>query len=183
MAYKHPYNDDLRKTPLNPDMIRHHMNEDAKHRLITALPVGLILIVVSALTLALLLPIYPWDTGTLPLIMGIFMTSLFAVSFVLGVAVIVRAILSFRRAMRGEVVIEQDTVTYIERDRPRTVQRRYSRVVVYEDFLHFKSGREYKVEHYKYREMDDEVFIVVTFSADPDTILRIYRLVDYNWQE
>ncbi len=184
MAYQYPYDEELRKTPLNPEMIRNHMKEDSKHLLIATLPTGLILIVVSALTLALLSAICPWDdTGTLPLIRSIFFVLLFTAGMACGVMIIVHAILSFRRAMRGEIVIERDTVSYIECDRPRTVQRRYSRVVVYEDFLHFKSGREYKVEKYKYREMDDEVFVVVTFSADPDTILRIYRLADYNWQE
>ncbi len=185
MAYKHPYNDDLRKVPLNSEMIRHRVAKNAQHDLLFSFGAGLFMTFGCGAFLALFCPNYSWDSGALPLVFGILLTVAFAAGVVMGILLFASAIRNRRRAARGEVLIEMDTVTYIERDRPRKDYSRRHHYTVYEDFLHFKSGREFKDIDRKYRHMDidDEVFITVAYAAEPHTILFIYRLADYTWQE
>ncbi len=188
MAYRYPYDEELRKTPLNADMIRHQIHQDAGRTLLSRCLVGIPLALICGGTLALLLTSYSWDSGTPALILGIINASLLAFSVVIGIGVCINALVNYSRAFRGETVIEIDTVSYIEHDRPRMTYRKRigpDARVVYEDFLHFGSGREFKDEEqtYRHKDIDGEKFITVAYTADRKTILRIYRLSDYNWQE
>ncbi len=102
---------------------------------------------------------------------------------ILGAVLLVCTVTRYRNAPQKELIIERDTVSYCERDRAGTTHMGgKTRGPVYQDFLHFKSGRELEVERYVYREADDEDFLLVTYENDPETILQIYRLKDYDWQ-
>lgn len=179
------YEEEMRKVPLNPDMIRHEIQKSAGDELTFGLCTGVSVTAVFGAFLAFFCPLYSWDAGTFPLIFGIFMVLVFTGGIAGGILVMARLIRHYRRASRGEITVEMDTVTYIEHDRPRVVNRRYGSRTVYEDFLHFKSGREFRDADQKYRHMntDGETFIVAAYSESRDTVLRIYRLADYNWQE
>ncbi len=185
MAYRYPNDDELRKVNLNPDMIRHEVREDARHDLTARLLMGIPVMIFSPGFVAIFCATFPWHSGTFALVYGILLAVLLGSGIVFGILTVASAIRDHRRAMQGEITIEIDTVTYIEHDRPRTVCHRGHRHIVYEDFLHFKSGREFKDAKQKYRHLniDDETFVTAAYAADRETILRIYRLVDYNWQE
>ncbi len=183
MACSYSYDQDMRKTPLNPEMIRHRTKKEARLALIGSALIACFILVFCGGFFALFGSIYPWDSGTPVLIFGVLMHLALVAGMIMGIYLLVRALLCYRRATRGEITIDIDTVTYIEQDRPRTLLRRGHIQTIYEDFLHFKSGRELRVANGKYRDMDDEKFITVAYTATYNHILFIYRLSDYTWQE
>ncbi len=184
MAYQYPYDEELRKTPLNPEMIRHQVKKDAEQDLAIGLLTGLPLVIISGGVLAFFCPTLPWDGGVGGVLLGLFFVLQLGIAAGFGVWLAVRAVLGYRRAARGAVTVEIDKLGYIEHDRPRRVYRGKRMRTVYEDFLHFASGREFRDPEKEYRHRGDEgeEFVVAVYTAEPDRILRIYRLSDYNWQ-
>ncbi len=180
----YPYDEELRKVPLNPEMIRYRVHRDARHSLIVGAALGTFLAVACGLCLGVFCSSYPWQSGTIPLIFGLLLALAVAAGVVIGVLFFGSSVINYRRAARGEIVIELDRLSYIEHDRPRIVRGKGYRRTVYEDFLHFKSGREFRDPRleYRHRSVDGEEFITVAYAAEYDTILCIYRLADYNWQ-
>ncbi len=185
MAYQYPYDEELRKTPLNPEMIRQRVQTDARRHRLNGLLLGLPITIFSSGFFAIFGMTYQWTAGTPALIFGIILALLVGSCAVVGIGLIVNTIRNYRRASRGEITIEIDKVNYIEHDRPRYVYSKRHSHTVYEDFLHFASGRVFKDAEQKYRHMaiDDEEFVTVAYTANRETILFIYRLVDYNWQK
>ncbi len=189
MAYQYPYDEELRKTPLNPEMIRYRIKTEASHSLFIGICFSVPLMLLCTGLFSIFFAVFSWEdawrVGVLPIILVVAFILIFSAGMFAGVCLLVHAIIGYRRAARGEVLIEIDKLTYIEHDRPRVVQTRYRRYTVYEDFLHFKSGREYcdPRQEYRHRNQDDEEFITVAYAAKRETILCIYRLADYNWQE
>ncbi len=184
MAYRYPYGEELRKAPLNPDMIRHRVRRDAKQLLVTGLMTGIPIAVLFGGVLAIFCFLYPWRPHAASILLGGLGALAFAVAALIGILLAAETLRNHCRALRGEVSIEIDKFSYVEHDRPRVVHHKRHTHVVYEDFLHFASGREFKDEEQKYRHMDieGEEFIIVAYTAAHDSILYIYRLSDYNWQ-
>ncbi len=177
MADQLSSNENRQRPPLSPAIIRQEMQKSSRNALIALIIIGGVLIAVPIVVLIVrfLGGLGEADTDT--------STWLLVLVPVLGVVAVVRGILQYRRDEQPELVIVRETVSYVERDR-QSMARRGGRVYgpVEEDFLHFKSGRGVQVEKYKYREADDEEFITVASASEPDNILRIYRLADYDWQ-
>ncbi len=185
MAYNYPYDEELRKVPLNPEMIRHQVREDAKHDLTIGLLMGIPIMAIFSGVLALMCSAYPWKSNAISILFGILGIVIFAAVVLIGILFVALSIRNYRRAVRGEITVVIDKVNYIEHDRPRKVHHKGHTHTVYEDFLHFHSGREYKDAEQKYRHMniDDEEFITAAYAADYNTIRCIFRLSEYNWQE
>ncbi len=182
MAYQYPYDEELRKVPLNPEMIRYRVQKEARQSFASGLLLGIPLLALCGGALAFFMSIVPWEDGILAVLCGIFLVVLFGAGVVIGVLFIVSNTLKYHRANHGELIMEIDTVAYIEYARPRRVYSgRYVRTV-YEDFRHFRSGREFKDECSEHRDKDGDEFITAAFASDYKTILCIYRLSDYIWQ-
>ncbi len=175
-----PLQNESTKKVLNPAIIRQDMKKASQKSLFATTLAGLILIAVSVvLTIRLVLTAPEKSDAS-----SLFTSALpYAACLMCGVAVIVYAVIHYRRAEQNEILIEQDTVSYVEQDGLVTVRNSKHIRNGCADLLHFKSGRKLQVERYRYREADDEVFLTVALAAEPDRILRIYRLKDYDWQE
>ncbi len=169
------------KKPLDPSIIRREMRESARRSLVAAIVMSAVLIVAAAVMAVEKFYDAPADADTTSRIGP---ALLMAVCLVMAVAGLVRAVKRYRCADEGELLIELDTVSYVESDRA-TVHRRGLRVrgPVYKDFLHFESGRVLEVERYQYREMRGEVFITVAYPDKSAEILRIYRFSEYEWRD
>ncbi len=169
------------KKPLDPSIIRREMRESARRSLVAAIVMSAVLVAVGAVMAVEKFYDAPADADTMSRIGP---ALLMAVCFVMAVAGLVRAVKRYRCADEGELLIELDTVSYVESDRA-TMHRRGLRVrgPVYKDFLHFESGRVLEVERYQYREMRGEVFITVAYPDKPAEILRIYRFSEYEWRD
>ncbi len=184
MAYQYPYDEELRKTNLNPEMIRHRVRQEARQGMTVSLCISIPMLLLCAGVVAVFGLSYDWYQGVGAVILGLIPMGIFAFGAFCGVMLPVRTIRNHRRAARGEIRIEMDKLNYIEHDRPRVVYTNRRRRTVYEDFLHFASGREFcdpKLE-YRHRNEEEETFIAVAYAAEPDCILFVYRLADYNWQ-
>ncbi len=165
------------KPALNPEIIRRAMKKKERDALCMGVSIGLLLIVPPLVLLVRRLLTASGEEDTTKSVL------LFSLCMIFGVIILARAIGEYRRAPQKELIIERDTVSYVETDRPCTTRNGgRTRGPVYEEYLHFKSGREVQVDRYKYRESDDEDFLLVSYAAEPNQILWIYRLKDYNWQ-
>ncbi len=183
MAYQYPYDEELRRVSLNPEMVRHRVRKDAQHTLAIGLLMGIPAVLFCGGALVLFAPLLSWGGGVVSLILNLFFVLLFGACTVGSIWLIVRAVLDYRRAIRGEVTVETDKLNYIEHDRPRVVHTGKRTRTVYENFLHFRSGREFCDPKRLYSDADEEEFITAAYTAEPERILCIYRLRDYNWQE
>ncbi len=183
MAYQYPYDEELQKTNLHSEMIRYRVKKDAEHGLFVGVCLSIPIILLCAGVIAAILSLYEWDKGIGWVIFGVISVGVFVFGAFCGVMLLLRTIRNHRRAARGEIRIEMDKLNYIEHDRPRVVYTNRRRTV-YEDFLHFASGREFcdPKREYRHRNADEEEFITVAYAAEPETILFVYRLADYNWQ-
>ncbi len=177
MAYKQSDHEAPHKPPLSPAIIRQEIQKSSRSALLGLIIIGGALVVAP---IVVLICRFLGDAGEVDTKTS---TWLLVLLPILGVVAVVRGSLQSRRDEKFELVIVQETVSYVERDR-QSMERRGGHVYgpVQEDFLHFKSGRVVQVERYKYREADDEEFITVASASEPDNILRIYRLADYDWQ-
>ncbi len=184
MAYQYPYDEELRRVPLNPEMIRHRVQKDCRRSLLFlffSTPVTLFLIL-GFILLVWSFVQNPPDHMLLYVLQAL-LTLLPLSAVGLLIYMLIRSVSEYRRATRGELLIEIDKLGYIEHDRPRVVYRSRHRHTIYEDFMHFQSGREFKAkENMRHLDLDGEEFITVAFAANPEHILFIYRLQDYNWQ-
>ncbi len=175
---QHPNEEAQQKKPLSMEIIRQDMRKASRAGLAIGICIGLVLVVAPVVLIVHSLLTDPDATSLLGSV------ALYAVSLILGAAITVRTVLRYRREGQDELIIEEDTVSYIETERPCVTRNGNSirPAHEYDDFLHFKSGREFRVQKYKYRETDDEPFLTVASAADPQTILLAYRLSEYDWQ-
>ncbi len=184
MAYQYPYNEELRKTSLNPEMIRHRVRQEARQGMTVGLCISIPMLLLCAAVVAGFGLSYDWYQGVGAVILGLIPMVTCAFGAFCGVILLLRTLRNHRRATRGEIMIKTDKLNYIEHDRPSVVYTNRRRRTVYADYLHFASGREFcdpRLE-YRHREEDDQEFITVAYAAEPETILFVYRLADYNWQ-
>ncbi len=180
---RYPIDDELRKKPLNPEMIRYRLQNELRGSLLALCIFTPLLLVGMGGFTAFFWTVVLWQRGgPSAVIAGILITGL--VLFLAGILLyrLVTDIKAYRRASRGELCIEIDTVDYIEYDRPRIIKTRHARRTIYEDFRHFKSGREFKDECLEARDKAGDEFITVAYAAEPEHIIYAYRLSEYNWQ-
>ncbi len=165
------------KKELNPAIIRQDIRNMERNGLGMGISLGLVLIAAPVVLMVCTLLSDSGEKDTTKSVL------LFSFCIVAGIIILARTLIRYRAEDCAELVIEEDTVSYVETDRPCTTRNGgRTRGPVYEEYLHFKSGREVQVERYKYRETDDEDFLLVAYAAEPDKILRIYRLKEYHWQ-
>ncbi len=184
---RYPYDEELQKKPLNSEMIRYRLEEEARGGLGIHWFLAPVALFGSGGILVFLFSLLPGMTGNATgkaiAVAAVILLALLALAPPVGEAIfLVHSIRDYRRVKRGELRIEIDTVAYIEYDRPRKVRTRGAHRTIYEDFRHFESGREFKDECLPARDSEGEPFITVAYAATPDVILFIYRLSEYNWQ-
>ncbi len=184
---RYPYDDELQKKPLNSEMIRYRIEKGERGKLLLHSVLTPVLTLGAGGIIVFLFSLLPGmegnATGEAIATAAVILLSLTALILpVIETVLLVQSIRSLRRVSRGELRIEIDTVSYIEYDRPRKVRTRCAHRTVYEDFRHFESGRELKDECLPARDTEGEKFITAAYAADPEHILFIYRLSEYNWQ-
>ncbi len=184
---RYPYDEELQKKPLNSEMIRYRVEEGERSGLAIHFFLVPAILFGSGGIIVFLFSLLPEITGnaagTAVGTVGVILLALLALALPVGEAVfLAQSIRDFRRAKHGELLIEIDTVDHIEYDRPRKVRTHSAHRTVYEDFRHFASGREFQDECHPARDAEGDAFITVAYAAEPEHILFIYRLSDYNWQ-